>query len=94
MLSKKQRLSTEKFDSLFLLFVVFASVARVVLQYGVGYVTVRYDLNGAVVVAQLLLGENIRVVTMCCAINADDTLHNAGDCAQIVRNNHHSHIMA
>ena len=40
----------------FVLFVVAAAVAGVVFQHGVGDVPVRYQLNRAVVVAQLFLG--------------------------------------
>ena len=48
----------------FVLFVVAAAVAGVVFQHGVGDVPVRYQLNRAVVVAQLFLGQKVRTVAV------------------------------
>jgi hypothetical protein len=43
----------------------------------VGNIAMRNNLNGAVVVAQLLLGDDIRVVAVYVAVDADDVVHNA-----------------
>ena len=49
----------------FVLFVVAAaSVARMVLQHGMGNMAVRDELDRAVVVAQLLFGQHVRTVTV------------------------------
>ena len=39
-------------------------------------IAMRYNLNRAVVVAQLLLGNDIRIVAMNMAIDTHDALHN------------------
>ena len=46
-------------------------------QYGVGNITMCYYLYRTVVVAQLLLGDYIRVVTMYVAVYAYDVAHHA-----------------
>ena len=74
-----------------LLFVVAAAVAGVVLQHGVGNVPVRHELDGAVVVAQLLLGDDVRTVAVHAAVHADDLLHDAGDRADVVRHHDDRH---
>ena len=51
------------------------------LQYGVWNVPVRKHLNRAVVVAQLLLGEDVGVVAMYTFVDAEDALYNACYCA-------------
>ena len=75
----------------FVLFVVAAAVAGVVFQHGVGDVPVRYQLNRAVVVAQLFLGQNVRTVAVDLPVDADDLLHDAGDRADVVRHHDDRH---
>ena len=69
----------------FVLFVVAAAVAGMVLQYGVGDMPVRYQLDRAVVVAQLLLGQYVRAVAVNLSVDTDDLLHDAGDRASSAR---------
>ena len=73
---------------------LLAAVSVVVGEDGVGDVAVRDNLNGAVVAEKLLLGEDVGVVAVHTAVDADDGIHQRGDCAHIVRNNHHSHLGA
>ena len=47
----------------------------VVAEYGVRNVAVRYYLNRAVIVAELLLGDDVRVVAMNVAVDADNVVH-------------------
>lgn len=75
----------------FVLFVVAAAVAGVVFQHGVGDVPVRYQLNRAVVVAQLFLGQNVRTVAVDLPVDADDLLHDAGDRTDVVRHHDDRH---
>ena len=65
---------------LYLMFVT-AAVSAMMLQYGVWNVPVRKHLNRAVVVAQLLLGEDVGVVAMYTFVDAEDALYNACYCA-------------
>lgn len=60
---------------------------------GVGNVAVRNKLYGAVVVAQLLLGDYIRVVTVHVAVDADDVTNHARNGAHIVRYHDDSHLV-
>ena len=73
---------------------LLAAVAVVVGEDGVGDVSVGYNLDGAVVAAQLLLCEDVGVVAVHMAIDADNGIHERGDCADIVRDNHHRHLRA
>ena len=66
----------------------------VLAEDGVGNVTVGDNLYGAVVVAQLLLGDDIGVVAVHMAVDADDVVHDARYCAHVVRHHHNSHIVA
>lgn len=59
------------------LFVVAAAVARMMFQHRVGNVPVRHELNGAVIVAQLLFGDDVRAVAVYAAVHADDLLYDA-----------------
>ena len=74
---------------------MFAVWAMVVFsEYGVGNITMCYYLKWAVVIAQLLLGDYIRVVAMHVAINAYDVAHNARYCADVVRDDNNSHLVS
>ena len=76
----------------FVLFVVAAaSVARMVLQHGMGNMAVRDELDRAVVVAQLLLGQHVRMMAVYAAVYADDLLHDAGDRTDVVRHHDDRH---
>ena len=68
-----------------------ASVALVVAEHRMRYVAVRYDLNGAVVVAQLLGSDDIRVVAVYVAVYAYDGLDDTRHGAYVVRYHHDSH---
>ena len=69
--------------------------AMVVLtEDSVGNVTVGDNLYGAVVVAQLLLGDDIGVVAVHMAVDADDVVHNTLYGAHVGRHHHNSHIVA
>ena len=61
---------------------------------GVGNVAVGDNLDGAVVVAQLLLGDDVRVVAMDMAVDADNVIHNARYGTHVVRHHHNSHVVA
>lgn len=65
----------------------------VMLQNCVRNVSVRDDLDRAVVVLQLLGSDDVRVVAMYGAIHADNALHNARDGAQIVRHHNYRHTL-
>ena len=69
-----------------------AVAIAVVAQHGVGDMAVRDDLDRAAIVLQLLLGDLVRVVAVYGAIHADNLLHNAGDCTQVVRDHHNGHL--
>ena len=58
---------------------------------GVGNMSVRYQLNRTVVVAQLLFGQHVRAVTMYMAVDADDLFHDAGNRSDVVRNHDDRH---
>ena len=62
-------------------------------KYGVGNVAVCDNLYGAVVVAKLLLGDDVRVVAMHMAVDADDVINDARNRAHVVRNHHNSHVV-
>lgn len=66
----------------------------VLAEDGVGNIAMRDNLYGAVVVAQLLLGDDVRVVAVDMAVDADDIVHDARYCAHIVRHHHNGHIVA
>ena len=66
----------------------------VLAEDGVGKVTVGDHLYGAVVVAQLLLGDDIGVVAVHMAVDADDVVHDTRYSAHVVRHHHNSHIVA
>ena len=57
------------------------------------YVTVRNKLNRAVVVAELLLGDDIRVVAMHVAVDAHNATHNTRYGAYIVRDHNDGHLL-
>lgn len=93
--------------SVLLVFYLFAlkklSVTPLLLTVGavvvlaedrVGDITVGDNLYGAVVVAQLLLGDDIRVVAVDMAVDADDIVHDARYCAHVVRYHHNSYLVA
>ena len=61
---------------------------------GVGNIAVGDNLDGAVVVAQLLLGDYVRVVAVHMTVDADDVVHNARYGAHVVRYHHNCHIVA
>ena len=63
-------------------------------KYGVGYVAVCDYLYGAVVVAKLLLGNDIRVVAVHMAVDANDVVYYARYGAHVVRYHHNSHVVA
>ena len=62
-------------------------------EYGMGNITMCYYLKWAVVVAQLLLGDYVRVVAMHVAIYAYDVAHHARYCPDVVRDNYDGHIV-
>ena len=66
----------------------------VLAKNGVGNIAVGDNLNGAVVVAQLLLGDYIRVVAVYMAVDADDVVHNARYGTYVVRHHHNGHVVA
>lgn len=66
----------------------------VLAEDGVGDITVGDNLDGAVVVAELLLGDDVRVVAVDMAVDADDVIHNARYSTHIVRHHHNGHIVA
>lgn len=72
---------------------VATPVSGVVLQHGVWDVAVREELDRAVVVAQLLLGEDVRPVAVHPAVHADDLLDDAGDGPDVVRDNDDRHAV-
>ena len=76
----------------FLLVAVWAVV--VFAEDGVGNIAMRDNLDGAVVVAQLLLGDDVRVVAMDMAVDADNVIHNARYGTHVVRPHHNSHVVA
>ena len=57
--AKQRKEVAGSISNLFFLLVIATSVARMVLKYGVGNVAVRENLNRAVIVAQLLLGQMV-----------------------------------
>ena len=57
------------------------------------YVAVRDKLYWAVVVAQLLLGDDVRVVTMDVVVDADDALDYARHGANVVRHHNDCHLV-
>ena len=67
------------------------TVALVVRKNGVGNAAVRDNLNRTTVVVELLLCDDVRVVTMYAAVHADDALYYAGYCADVVRYHHDRH---
>ena len=60
----------------------------------VGHLAVRDYLYRAVVVLELFLGDDVRVVAMHRAIDAYDALHNTRNRTQVVRYNHYGHPLA
>ena len=65
----------------------------VMLQNRVRNVSVRDNLDRAVVVLQLLGGDDVRVVAMNGAIHADNALYHTGNSAQIVRHHNYRHTL-
>ena len=65
-----------------LLFAVGAVV--VFAEDSVGNIAMCDNLNRAVVVAQLLLGYDVRVVAVYVAVDADDVVHNARNSTHVV----------
>ena len=63
----------------------------VMLQDRVWNVSVRDNLDRAVVVLQLLGSDDVRVVAMNGAIHADNALHHTCNGAQIVRHHNYRH---
>ena len=66
----------------------------VLAEDGVGDITMGDDLYGAVVVAELLLGDDVRVVAVDMAVDADDVVNDARDSADVVRHHHNGHVVA
>ena len=60
---------------------------------GVGNVTVRDNLYRTVIASQLLLGDDVRVVTMDVVVDADDALDYARHGANIVRYHNDCHLV-
>ena len=56
----------------------------VLAKYGVRHLSVRDYLDGAVVVLELLLGDDVRVVAVDGAVDTDDTLYHAGYGSHVV----------
>ena len=67
--------------------------AVVVAKYRVWDIAVSDNLYGAVVVAQLLLGDYVRVVAMNVSVYAYYALHEARYCTYVVRYHGNSHIL-
>ena len=65
----------------------------VMLQDRVWNVSVRDNLDRAVVVLQLLGSDDVRVVAMNGAIHADNALHHTCNGAQIVRHHNYRHTL-
>jgi hypothetical protein len=63
-------------------------------QYGMRNVAVRDELYWAVIVAQLLLGNYVGVVAVDMTIDAHNASHNARYCADVVRDDHNSHLVS
>ena len=74
--------------------VAATAVARMVLEHRVGNVPVGEQLNRAVVVGELLGGDAIRVVTMHCAIDADNLFDQTRNRADVVRYHDDGHPLA
>ena len=68
-----------------------ATIPLVVGEYGVGDAAVRDDLNRATIVVELLLCDDVRVVTMYVAVYAYDAFDDAGNCADVVRHHDDCH---
>ena len=60
---------------------------------GVGHLAVRDNLYRTVVVLELLLGDDVRVVAVDCTVDTNDTLHHAGYRADVVRYHHYRHSL-
>ena len=60
---------------------------------GVGNIAVGDNLDRAVVVAELLLCDDVRVVAVNMAVDADDVVHNARYGAHVVRHHHDCHVV-
>ena len=72
----------------------FADIlVMMVLQNCVWNMTVRDDLNRAVVVFQLLGSYDVRVVSMNCAIDANNALYDARNGAEVVRYHDDCHAL-
>lgn len=65
----------------------------VLAEDGVGDVTVRDNLYRTVIASQLLLGDDVRVVTMDVVVDADDALDHARYGANIVRHHNDCHLV-
>ena len=59
----------------------------------VGDMAVRDELDRAVVVAQLLFGQDVRAVAVNPPVDAYDLFHDAGDRADVVRDHHDRHAV-
>lgn len=70
---------------------VRTAVAGMVLEHRVGDDTVGQELNRAVVVAQLLLGDAVRMVAVHLTVDAGNLLDDACDGSDVVRNHHNRH---
>ena len=66
----------------------------VMLQYCVGNFAVRNNLDGTVIVGQLLGGDEIGVVAVDGAIDTHDAAHLGGNRTDVVRHNNDSHTLA
>ena len=74
---------------------MFAVGALLVLaEDGVGNVTVRDNLYRTVIASQLLLGDDVRVVTMDVVVDADDALDYARHGANVVRHHNDCHLVS
>ena len=76
-----------------MLMAVIVLMIVVMRQHRVCHCAVRYNLNRAAVVVELLLCDDVRVVTMYRAIYTDDVLDHAGNRSDIVRYHNYRHSL-
>lgn len=76
-----------------LLLLVAVGALLVLAEDGVGNIAVRYELYRAVVVAQLLLGDDVRIVAMHVAVDTYDATHDTRDSADVVRHHNYGHML-
>ena len=66
----------------------------VLAKYSVGYMSVRDNLYRTVVVAQLLLGDDVRLVAVYVAVDTHNALNNARYGTDVVRYHDDGHIVS